>query len=147
MQRAGAADAAGTGSCPYSHSRQPSLAVPCPPHAGRGSPVLLSPAPGRRAWVPGAWKGCRALGQRCSSIRAGCLPASSGSPGPGKDERDKLGTPGGASWATDSPCSLCLCQSFAFAVTPPLNAQTPQYSGLGVRGQMGVPHPGLWGPR
>lgn len=95
MQRAGAADAAGTGSCPYSHSRQPSPAVPCPPHAGRGSPVLLSPAPGRRAWVPGAWKGCRALGQRCSSIRAGCLPASSGSPGPGKDERDKLGTPGG----------------------------------------------------
>lgn len=48
MQRAGAADTAGTGSCPSSHHRQPAPAAPRP-HAGRDTPVLPSPAPGRGA--------------------------------------------------------------------------------------------------
>jgi len=120
-------------------ARSPSPAAPCP-HAGRDTPALLSPASGRRARARGAQRGCGASGQRCSSIRAGCLHPSRSSPGPGKGERDELGPPAGARQAPRSPHSLCLCCNTA------IKRANPGVAASGCTVGWGCPHPELRGP-
>lgn len=123
MQRAGAADTAGTGSCLYSHSRQ--CPVPTQAETARFChPLPLAEEPGHLACKGAAefW----ASAAPASTLPA-CLPPAVPQ-GPGRargTSRVPPGGGGGGSQAPDSPHSLCLCQNFAFAVTPSLNVQPP----------------------
>lgn len=115
MQRAGAADTAGTGSCLCSHSHQ------CPCRQGQ----------------PGFAVPCRALAS-AAPASAGCsLPQL---PRAREGQEGQAGFPGGSRQVPASPHSLCFHQSFAFALTPPLNVQP---AGSAVRRGCPIPDAGV----